>query len=148
MVLALLAVLLLCFYALTLRPFNRYLTSLRKIEKGAPALLTPEGSREMRGFALVFNKIYNEWQAQNRRLTELNAMDYLTGLPNRRSLEEYLEKAIARGSGNLGVVMADIDAFKSFNDAYGHMARGPGPGGHRPLPAKTPCRRTRGWSAA
>ena len=121
-VLALLAVLLLCFYALTLRPFNRYLTSLRKIEKGAPALLTPEGSREMRGFALVFNKIYNEWQAQNRRLTELNAMDYLTGLPNRRSLEEYLEKAIARGSGNLGVVMADIDAFKSFNDAYGHMA--------------------------
>ena len=146
-VLALLAVLLLCFYALTLRPFNRYLTSLRKIEKGAPALLTPEGSREMRGFALVFNKIYNEWQAQNRRLTELNAMDYLTGLPNRRSLEEYLEKAIARGSGNLGVVMADIDAFKSFNDAYGHMA---GDRSWRASPAacKTPCRRTRGWSAA
>ena len=51
--------------------------------------------------------------------------DALTELPNRRSLDEELEKAIARANrhkATLSVVMMDLDGFKPVNDIYGHEA--------------------------
>jgi diguanylate cyclase (GGDEF)-like protein/PAS domain S-box-containing protein len=51
--------------------------------------------------------------------------DSLTGLYNRRYLEESLEREISRAQRqqfNLGVVMIDIDHFKHYNDNYGHDA--------------------------
>ena len=49
--------------------------------------------------------------------------DPLTGLYNRRYMQESLEREIARCLRNktmLGVIMLDIDLFKNFNDTYGH----------------------------
>ncbi|HYW21490.1 MAG TPA: diguanylate cyclase [Nodularia sp. (in: cyanobacteria)] len=49
--------------------------------------------------------------------------DPLTGLFNRRYLEEVLTQEIARGQRQqnpIGVVMIDVDHFKRFNDTYGH----------------------------
>ncbi|HEX7541449.1 MAG TPA: sensor domain-containing diguanylate cyclase [Anaerolineales bacterium] len=49
--------------------------------------------------------------------------DALTKLPNRRALDEHLEKAIAQSidSGNpFSTVMMDLDGFKIINDTYGH----------------------------
>lgn len=43
-------------------------------------------------------------------------IDALTGLPNRRALDERL----ARSAGRMAVAMVDIDFFKRFNDRYGH----------------------------
>ena len=51
--------------------------------------------------------------------------DALTGLYNRRYLEETLEREIrraARAAQSLGVLMIDLDHFKKFNDTYGHDA--------------------------
>ena len=51
--------------------------------------------------------------------------DALTGLYNRRYLEEVLEREVrraARGTQSLGILMIDLDHFKSFNDTYGHDA--------------------------
>jgi diguanylate cyclase (GGDEF)-like protein/PAS domain S-box-containing protein len=51
--------------------------------------------------------------------------DALTGLYNRRYLEESLEREVRRASRatqSLGVLMIDLDHFKSFNDTYGHDA--------------------------
>ncbi len=45
-------------------------------------------------------------------------IDALTGLPNRRALDERL----ARSQGRIAVAMADVDHFKRFNDRYGHEA--------------------------
>lgn len=45
-------------------------------------------------------------------------VDLLTGLPNRRALDETL----ARLSGQYALAMIDIDHFKSFNDTHGHAA--------------------------
>jgi diguanylate cyclase (GGDEF)-like protein/PAS domain S-box-containing protein len=51
--------------------------------------------------------------------------DVLTGLFNRRYLEETLEREIYRGrrkGASLGLIMLDLDNFKHFNDTFGHEA--------------------------
>jgi diguanylate cyclase (GGDEF)-like protein/PAS domain S-box-containing protein len=51
--------------------------------------------------------------------------DALTGLYNRRYLEEALEREIYRASRHrhaLGIIMLDVDHFKGFNDEFGHDA--------------------------
>jgi diguanylate cyclase (GGDEF)-like protein/PAS domain S-box-containing protein len=58
-------------------------------------------------------------------LRELAIRDHLTGLFNRRNMEETLEREIlraARSHHSLGVILLDVDDFKGFNDAYGHAA--------------------------
>jgi diguanylate cyclase (GGDEF)-like protein len=56
---------------------------------------------------------------------EAQAMqDSLTGLGNRRALEELLdleEARLARFGGTISVVMADLANFKTINDRYGHI---------------------------
>ncbi|HWU03064.1 MAG TPA: diguanylate cyclase [Novosphingobium sp.] len=59
------------------------------------------------------------------RLAEMAVTDALTGLSNRRHLEQTLEKETSRLARNeewLSVIMLDIDFFKQFNDLYGHPA--------------------------
>ena len=67
---------------------------------------------------------------QNRELEESEAVhreqsvrDHLTGLFNRRYLEETLERELRRAErdgSEVGVIMLDIDRFKELNDEYGH----------------------------
>ncbi len=58
-------------------------------------------------------------------LRQQSIRDPLTGLFNRRYLEESLEREIHRAERNnhpVGVIMLDIDHFKQYNDTYGHEA--------------------------
>ena len=60
------------------------------------------------------------------RMTELAqnaAVDHLTGAMNRSQLDTQLAAAVARAlrsRGDLGLVLVDIDHFKSINDRFGH----------------------------
>ena len=57
------------------------------------------------------------------RLRELSVRDSLTGLFNRRYMEETLKKEIYRAERkkrNVSVVITDLDGFKTVNDTYGH----------------------------
>lgn len=59
------------------------------------------------------------------RLYSESIRDPLTGLYNRRYLDEILERELRRAerSGRpAGIIMADIDHFKRFNDTHGHQA--------------------------
>jgi diguanylate cyclase (GGDEF)-like protein len=56
----------------------------------------------------------------NQQLHELSLRDPLTGLPNRRSLDMDLEELTKRNEP-FAVILVDIDAFKQFNDCYGHQ---------------------------
>lgn len=56
---------------------------------------------------------------------EASVRDALTGLYNRRYLEETLTREIKRAERkeySLGIIMIDIDHFKRINDMYGHAA--------------------------
>jgi two-component system chemotaxis family response regulator WspR len=61
----------------------------------------------------------------NRALQRLSHVDGLTGLSNRRYLDEYLAtewKRAARELNEFSVLMIDVDFFKKYNDSQGHMA--------------------------
>lgn len=63
--------------------------------------------------------------AQNRELDLLATTDRLTGLFNRRYLDQVLERelASAKRSGKVfSVIIVDIDFFKQVNDRHGHLA--------------------------
>lgn len=56
-------------------------------------------------------------------LENLAACDGLTGLANRRSFDDFLEREWARARRDvrpLALIMVDIDHFKRYNDSYGH----------------------------
>ena len=61
----------------------------------------------------------------NHELTQLTLLDGLTGVPNRRRFDEAFEiewRRNARAASSLSLAMIDIDAFKQYNDHYGHLA--------------------------
>lgn len=60
-----------------------------------------------------------------QRIMSLAMTDHLTGLLNRRAFMERLEAEINRSrrcSGELGIIIIDLDHFKLVNDKYGHQA--------------------------
>jgi two-component system, cell cycle response regulator len=66
-----------------------------------------------------------EIEAKNHLLQEAARTDHLTGIPNRRAVEEFAEKQIAgaaRYKFSAWVITADLDKFKFINDTYGHSA--------------------------
>ena len=69
--------------------------------------------------------LHREIDAKNRLLEGMAHSDPLTGLPNRRAIEEWAARQL-RGAARHGfpfwVVLADLDSFKSVNDNYGHDA--------------------------
>ncbi|MBD1904339.1 diguanylate cyclase [Funiculus sociatus GB2-A5] len=70
------------------------------------------------GLALANLKLHEALKQQSIR-------DTLTGLFNRRYLEESLEREINRAERkqqSLGIIMIDVDHFKRFNDTFGHEA--------------------------
>ena len=60
----------------------------------------------------------------NRTLKKLSSLDGLTGIANRRSFDETLQKEwnrAIRSEKSIGLIMLDIDFFKLYNDHYGHQ---------------------------
>lgn len=61
----------------------------------------------------------------NAKLQELAIKDGLTGLANRRYFDAVLEEELRRArrtpGATLGLILCDVDFFKRYNDAYGHL---------------------------
>jgi two-component system cell cycle response regulator len=69
--------------------------------------------------------LHRQIEAKNRLLEELALTDALTGLANRRAIDEWAARQLsgaARHGFPFWVVMIDLDHFKSVNDTYGHDA--------------------------
>ena len=67
----------------------------------------------------------SEAEGLRKELREQAIRDPLTGLFNRRFMEESMNNEVARarrGNSNLGVIMLDLDKFKQLNDTHGHEA--------------------------
>lgn len=59
----------------------------------------------------------------NNKLSELSRTDALTGIANRRVMDEFLNREWSRAIRNkskISFILIDIDYFKNYNDNYGH----------------------------
>ena len=74
---------------------------------------------------LDMTRLHRKLQKANDELRRIALTDALTGLFNRRSLDDMLEREWHRCIRNdepLSLIMCDVDCFKQFNDTYGHPA--------------------------
>lgn len=84
---------------------------------GAPAVITPF-------FSTVILRLLFELDEAEKKYKELAATDDLTGIKNRRSFSDFVERelAIAKRYGTeFTLVLFDINNFKEINDLYGHL---------------------------
>jgi diguanylate cyclase (GGDEF)-like protein len=69
-------------------------------------------------------QLNNLLEDTNKRLAALASTDGLTGVANRRSFDECLQREWARTGrthSSLALIIIDLDFFKEYNDQYGHI---------------------------
>ncbi|MGC2420070.1 MAG: diguanylate cyclase [Candidatus Acidiferrales bacterium] len=118
-----------CTYIILLTGISDKAQVVKALEAGADDYLTkPFHAEELLARARVGRRtveLHREIEAKNRLLEQLALTDALTGLSNRRAIEEW---ALRQWSGatrhgfSLWAIMADLDNFKSVNDTHGHHA--------------------------
>jgi diguanylate cyclase (GGDEF)-like protein len=107
-------------------------SSLDKLTEGASKFATGDSRHtididipiEMASVAHTFNAMKDTIIKQRNKLERAAEVDHLTGLLNRRKLNESLNKKIHLANvsnTHVSVIMVDIDHFKKFNDKYGHL---------------------------
>ena len=80
---------------------------------------------ELRRVAGAFNDLVVQLRESRAALADLARHDCLTGLLNRRALDELLVDALARHERvheGVAVVVIDVDFFRRINEMYGHFA--------------------------
>jgi diguanylate cyclase (GGDEF)-like protein len=99
------------------------------LEAGADDyLVKPFDSSEMLARIGVGRRIidlHRQLEDKSALLQEVASTDVLTGLPNRRAIEEWANKQLkgaARHGFPVWVVLGDLDSFKEINDTFGHEA--------------------------
>lgn len=82
-------------------------------------------SDEIGELAHTFKNMSRNLAETNERIKFLAYHDPLTGLPNRRMFQEYLEHALSvakRSKSKVALLFLDVDNFKNINDKFGHQA--------------------------
>jgi diguanylate cyclase (GGDEF)-like protein len=94
--------------------------------------LDPGGNDELSSFVRAINSMLAAIQKAKIELLQAQESlrfhaehDALTGVRNRRAIRDILRKELARcrrERNSLGVILADVDHFKTINDHYGHAS--------------------------
>ena len=102
---------------------------VRALESGASEYLTtPFEAQELRARLLVAGRILKHQEGlvlSRDKFRLLATRDPLTGVWNRRSINQILKEELDRSSsseGSTGVLLIDLDHFKRVNDTHGHLA--------------------------
>jgi diguanylate cyclase (GGDEF)-like protein len=112
---------------LMLRKFRALLGAARQMKSGDLNARTgiPYGEEELSQLARAFDDMAGELQQREQKLQEQAISDPLTGLYNRRYLNEFLPRELARSGRSavpVAVMLIDLDHFKRVNDSSGHEA--------------------------
>lgn len=110
-----------------LRPLLRGARQAEKMTRGEMALapLPVVRDDEIGHLTRAFNSLLAKLGEQQTQLERLAHYDMLTGLPNRKLLDDRLRQMLAcsgQGGGPMAVFYLDLDGFKPLNDTFGHDA--------------------------
>ncbi len=110
-----------------LKPITQINLVLRKMTRHGGVIKIPTRMfiDEIKLLANSFNTLLDKIDRHQNYLESLSIKDPLTGIANRRGLEAFADRAFnewQQGKGCLGFLMIDIDDFKAYNDALGHIA--------------------------
>jgi diguanylate cyclase (GGDEF)-like protein len=90
------------------------------------SLLKVDGGRIMASLSDVTQEVRREQETLARRLDSAARIDALTQMPNRRAVQEQLQRILGRGDAReqagFAVLFINCDRFKQINDAFGHRA--------------------------
>jgi two-component system CheB/CheR fusion protein len=99
---------------------------LRKDGTALSLWITATCIRDADGMIVNFVRVFSDislLKETQRRLEQLASFDTLTNLPNRRLLEDRLERALLRAERQripMALMFIDLDGFKGVNDTFGH----------------------------
>ena len=89
--------------------------SVDKLDQRKP--LPVEGSYEVRHLANVYNEVLKDNAEKTKALSYAATHDALTGLYNRGEFDRVYSRS---ENEKVGIMIADVDRFKQFNDKFGH----------------------------
>jgi diguanylate cyclase (GGDEF)-like protein len=90
---------------------------------GNDRIRTLEGNDEISDIADTFNLFARTIEEQKKTLQHLSLTDSLTGIGNRRAVDERLLHEIqlsVRQKWPVSILLLDVDFFKTYNDSHGH----------------------------
>lgn len=103
-------------------PYEQYMNALKQVP-----ILSKEKVDRIMDYYIQFGEVLAVLASGRARYLEvqkLARMDGLTGVANRRYLDEYLEQEINAGirrNEKLSLLLLDVDWFKQYNDTHGHL---------------------------
>jgi len=111
---------------LIVRPLNRLTQGADRVAAGDLEVDLPiTGGDEVARLTGVFNHMVSKLREGHSELERLSLTDGLTGLYNRRHLATTIAEELARARRQnrpCALLMLDVDHFKMYNDAHGHLA--------------------------
>ncbi|GFD87995.1 hypothetical protein KUL152_02210 [Tenacibaculum sp. KUL152] len=114
-------VVLTCLFIVALT--TRYMVNVVQRERDAQKVAAQTKAQQAAKLEQLVKQRTLELEKTNEVLAKLASYDALTGLPNRRSIDFFVDESFASGNENtteLFIALLDLDHFKNINDTYGH----------------------------
>ena len=102
-------------------PLIKYSKELANMGADTHYPLEEQGVNELKQFVRKYNSLRKKMEEHTFYLKQQVYIDFLTQIPNRLGIIQYVDSLSDNAKAGLGVLMIDIDDFKKHNDAYGHL---------------------------
>lgn len=102
---------------------TRYMVEVVQSERDAQKLAAQTKAQQAAELEKLVRERTLELEKTNQALAKIASYDSLTGLPNRRSIDFFVDESFSDNNAHtteLFVALLDLDHFKVINDTYGH----------------------------